>query len=479
MNTQLKRVSIVVLVMFLALFSSGTIISVVQADNLRADSRNVRTLYESFSAERGPILVNGTPIAESVPVDDDFKFLRVYPDPEVYAHVTGYFTLNQGSTGLEGALNDYLSGTANDQFFDQVAAIFSGQSPKGAAVETTIDPVVQQAAWDALGDYRGAVIALDPATGAILALVSKPSYDPNLLASHNTAEVISAYEQLNADPNKPLDNRAIGGALYHPGSVFKVLVTAAAIDSGAFTPDSTVPNPPTLQLPQSSSVISNAEGGNCGGGETVTLATALRLSCNIAFAQIGLDLGYETIADYAESFGFGKSVKIPMPATPSVYPEPESDAELMLSAFGQYNVRASPLQIAMITAAVANGGRLMQPTLVEQILAADLTELVGFDPSVFSTPISESTAATLVNLMVANVANGAASNARIAGVDVGGKTGTAQNSEGVPNTLWFTGFAPAADPQVAIAVVVENGSGFGNQVAAPIAKKVIEAVLNK
>lgn len=479
MNTQLKRVSIVVLVMFLALFSSGTIISVVQADNLKADPRNVRTLYESFSAERGPILVDGTPIAESVPVDDDFNYLRVYPQPDLYAHVTGYFTLNQGSTGLEGSLNDYLSGTANDQFFDQLAALFSGESPKGAAVETTLDPVVQQAAWDAMGDYRGAVIALDPATGAILALVSKPSYDPNLLASHNTSEVISAYEQLNADPNKPLDNRAIAGALYHPGSVFKILVAAAAIDSGAYTPETAIPNPPTLQLPQSNSTISNAEGGNCGGGETATLATALRLSCNIAFAQVGLDLGYETISKYTDAFGFGQRIKIPMTATPSVYPEPESDAELMLSAFGQYNVRTTPLQIAMISAAIANQGNLMQPTLVERILASDLTELVGFEPSVFSKPISESTAATMVNLMVANVANGAASNARIAGVDVGGKTGTAQNSEGVPNTLWFTGFAPAADPQVAIAVVVENGSGFGNQVAAPIAKKVIEAVLNK
>lgn len=479
MNKELKRVSTAVLLMFIALFASGTIITVFQVDNLRADPRNVRTLYSSFSAERGPLLVDGVPIAESIPVDNDFKFQRVYNNPLLYAPVTGYFTLNQGNAGVEGALNDYLTGTANDQFFDQVNAIFTGQSPKGAAVELTIDPIIQQAAWDALGDYRGSVVVLDPATGAILAMVSKPSYDPNLLAAHSTQSVIAAYEQLTADPTSPLDNRAIAGALYHPGSVFKVLMTAAAIDSGAYEATTAIPNPATLQLPQSTSVISNAEGGNCGGGETVTLADAFRLSCNIPFAQLGADLGQDVISEYAEAFGFGDRIEVPMPATASIFPDNLDAPQLMLSSFGQASVRTSPLQIAMITAAIANGGQLMQPTLVERVLAPDLTVLQSFEPTVYSEPISAETAATLVPLMVANVANGAASNARMNGVDVGGKTGTAQNSEGVPNTLWFTGFAPASDPQVAIAVVVENGAGFGNQVAAPIAKKVFEAVLSK
>jgi peptidoglycan glycosyltransferase len=397
----------------------------------------------------------------------------------LYAPVTGYFTLNQGNAGVEGALNDYLTGTANDQFLDQLSAIFTGQSPKGAAVELTIDPVIQQAAWDALGDYKGSVVAIDPATGAILAMVSKPSYDPNLLAAHSTESVITAYEQLTADPNSPLDNRAIAGDLYPPGSVFKVLMMAAAIDSGAFDPTTAIPNPPTLQLPQSSSVISNAEGGSCGGAATVTLADAFRLSCNIPFAQVGSTLGEDTIAEYAEAFGFGDRIEVPMAATASTFPSDMDEAQLMLSSFGQYDVRTTPLQIAMISAAIANGGQLMQPTLVESILAPDLTELQSFEPSVYSEPISAETAETLVPLMVANVANGAASNARISGVEVAGKTGTAQNSESVPNTLWFTGFAPASDPEIAIAVVVENGSGFGNQVSAPIAKKVFEAVLSK
>lgn len=479
MNKELKRVSIAVLIMFVALFSSGTVISVFQVDNLRADSRNVRTLYSSFSAERGPLLVDGTPVAESVPVDDDFKFQRVYSNPELYAPVTGYFTLNQGNAGVEGALNDYLTGTANDQFLDQLNAVFTGQSPKGAAVELTIDPIVQQAAWDALGDYQGSVIAIDPKTGAILALVSKPSYDPNVLASHDTNSVIAAYDALLADPNDPLINRAISGKLYHPGSVFKVLMTAAALDSGTFTPESTFPNPSTLQLPLTNVTISNAGGSNCGGGETVTLADAFRLSCNIPFAQLGAGLGEDTIAEYAEAFGYGSQVTVPMTSTASVYPSGMDAPQLMLSSFGQYDVRVTPLQIAMTTAAVANGGTMMQPTVVDSVIAPNLTELSSFQPTVYGQPISAETAAIVSQLMVANVANGAASNARMNGVDVGGKTGTAENSGDVPNTLWFTGFAPANDPQIAIAVVVENGTGFGNQVAAPIAKKVFEAVLSK
>ncbi|MHB1235418.1 MAG: penicillin-binding protein 2, partial [Microbacteriaceae bacterium] len=216
MNKQLKRVSAVVLLMFISLFCSTTVIGVFQADNLRADPRNVRTLYASYSAQRGPILVGGKPIAESVPSGDQYKYLRKYANGPLYSSVTGYLTLNQGSTGIEGALNAKLSGTANEQFFDQLNAIITGQSPKGAAVELTIDPAIQQAAWDALGNQTGAVVAIQPKTGAILAMVSKPGFDPNILASHNTTAVLDAFKKLNADPSKPLVNRAIGGDLYYP-----------------------------------------------------------------------------------------------------------------------------------------------------------------------------------------------------------------------------------------------------------------------
>lgn len=479
MNKELRRVSTVVLLMFIALFASTSVIGVFEADNLRADGRNTRVILESYSAERGPILVDDVPVAQSVPVDDEFQFLRQYTSPDVYSAITGYYTVNQGSSGIEGALNDYLSGTADSQFLAQLNQMITGQDPRGAAVELTIDPVVQQAAWDALGDYSGAVVALDPKTGAILAMVSKPAYDPNLLASHDTQQVIDAYDTLIDDSGRPLLNRAIGGDLYAPGSVFKLVVTAAALDSGRYTPDSTFPNPSTLTLTGTNTSITNAEGGDCGGTETATLATALRLSCNIPFAQLGEQLGAATISDYAERFGFGEQIGVPQSVTPSVYPVKTEPSQVQLSAFGQDDVRVTPLQIAMVSAALANGGEVMQPSLIESITAPDLSVLEDFPETSLGQAVSSDTASTMTGLMVANVANGAASNARINGVDVAGKTGTAQNGGGRPNTLWFTGFAPASDPRVAVAVVVENGQGFGNQVAAPIARDVIEAVVNR
>jgi peptidoglycan glycosyltransferase len=484
MNKELKRVSIVVLLMFVALFTSSSVIQVVAADELRADARNTRTTLDSFSTKRGPILVDGVPIAQSDPVDGDVPYQRVYSNGPLYAPVTGYFTLNQGTTGIEGALNDTLSGTSNAQFFDQINRLFTGATPTGDAVELTIDGGLQQVAWDALGDNAGSVVALDPKTGAILAMVSKPSFDPNMLAVHDTPQVLETYDALTADPAKPLANRAIAGDLYTPGSVFKLVVASAALASGSYTADSEFPNPGSLTLPGSSSVITNSEGGSCGGAATVTIATAFRLSCNIPFAELGLALGYDAIEKQAALFGFGSSLDVPMSTTPSVYPQTDSDAQLMLSSFGQASVRVTPLQIAMVSAAIANDGALMQPTLIESILAPDLTVKETLQPTVYNTPMTSETAETMTQMMTSAVSNGVGGNARISGVNVAGKTGTAETGPGEPYTLWFTGFAPAEDPEVVVAVVVENGgglgqSGFGNSVAAPIAKKVLEAVLNK
>lgn len=485
MNKELKRVSTVVLLMFVSLFISTTVIQVLASDTLKADGRNSRTLYASYSAERGPILVNGEPIAYSTPADDQYKFQRVYADGPLYAPITGYLTLNQGNTGLESSLNSYLSGTSNNQFLDQVNAIITGQTPKGAAVELTIDPVVQQAAWDALGDYQGAVIAIDPKTGAILAMVSKPTFDPNVLAVHDSEAVIAAYDALLADPTGPLFNRTLAGALDPPGSTFKLVVASAALESGEFTADSEFPNPASLQLPQSTKVISNATRQRCSGsGDTVTIATALRLSCNIPFAELGSELGYRTILEQANKFGFNEKVSVPLTSTPSVYPRVLDAPRTMLSSFGQDDVRASPLQMAMVSMAIANGGEIMQPNLVESIVSSDLRPIETFEPSIFRQAISQQTAATMTELMVAAVSNGVAGNARIDGVNVAGKTGTAENGEDDPYSLWFTGFAPAEDPQVVVAVVVQNGGGLGqnggsNDIPAPIGRKVLEAVLNK
>lgn len=482
MNKELKRVSIVVLAMFLALFTSTSIIQVVTADSLAADGRNTRTLYASYSAERGPILVDGQPIAISVPTNDEYKFQRTYPNPFLYAPITGYFTLNQGNTGIEGELNDYLSGTSNSQFLDQINAILTGQNPKGASVELTIDPVAQQAAWDALGDLQGAVIAINPKTGEILAMVSKPTFDPNAFAVHDTDQVIETYEALLADPSGPLFNRTLAGALNPPGSTFKLVVAAAALESGGYTPASEFPNPAQLPLPQSDNVITNSGGDLCGGTPTVSIAVALSLSCNIPFAEIGQALGSQAIREQAIRFGFNEEIAVPLVSTPSIYPRALDEPQTMLSAFGQSSVRASPLQMAMVSMAIANGGSLMRPNLVENIMTADLRTLEQFEAQQFGQAMSPQTAAAIAEMMVQSVANGAASNARIDGVDVAGKTGTAENGEGDPYTLWFTGFAPANDPQVAVAVVVENGggqgqSGSGNEIAAPIAKRVLEAVL--
>ncbi|HEY4224538.1 MAG TPA: penicillin-binding protein 2 [Pseudolysinimonas sp.] len=486
MNKQLRRVTVIVLLMFLALFGSTTVIQVFQQDNLKADGRNVRTLYASFSAERGPILTSdGATIAQSVPSSDEYKYQRQYTNGPLYSAVTGYFTLNQGNTGIEGALNDYLSGTANQQFLDQLNAILTGQNPKGAAIQTTIDPVVQQAAWDALGNLQGAVVALNPKTGAILAMVSKPTYDPNALAGHDSKQVIATYNELLAASGDPLINRAISGSLNPPGSTFKLVVASAAFANG-YTPDSEFPNPAQLQLTGTNTFISNSEGGSCGGGATASIATALRLSCNIPFAQLGQALGYDKVSAQAKAYGFDDSdLRIPLKVTPSVYPQTTDDAQQELSSFGQGNDRVTPLQMAMVSSAIANGGTLMTPNLIDSITAPDLSVLQKLSPAMYGQPITSDVSATMTQLMINNVANGAASNARISGVDVAGKTGTAQNGEGdQPYTLWFTGFAPANDPQVAVAVVVENGggrgqSGVGNTVAAPIAKKVIEAVLSR
>lgn len=481
MITPLRRVGIVVLAMFAALFVSSSVIHVVASEDIAEDSRNVRTLYESFSAERGQILVGGVPIARSIPVDTQFKFLRTYSDGELYAPVVGYYTLNQGNAGIESALNAVLTGQANSQAFEQLVALVTGTTPEGASVALTIDPAVQQVAWDALGDQRGAVVALDPATGRILAMVSKPSFDPNPLASHQSSVVLDAYNMLNDDPAKPLANRAIAGDQYFPGSVFKVLMMAAALDSGRYSAESEFPNPAELALPLSTDTIKNSGGRLCGGEETVTLEEAFRLSCNIPYAELGLELGENTIGSLADAFGFGATLEIPLRVTPSSFPRGMDQAQLMLTSFGQYDVRVTPLQVAMMSAAIANNGDLMRPNLVDSIIAPNLRVLQGFEPAVYSSPVSPSTARELTRMMVGNVSQGVASNAAIVGMDVAGKTGTAETGIDTGRSFWFTGFAPADAPQVVVAVVVEGdrSEGSGNSVAAPIARKVMEAVIKR
>jgi peptidoglycan glycosyltransferase len=465
-----------VLVLFIALFLSTSVVQVLAANTISQDDRNVRNLYQSFSAERGQIFAGNVEVASSVPVDTQYRFLRTYPYPELYAPIVGYYTLNQGNAGIESALNPLLTGQASSQFMEQVNALVTGSSPRGATVVLTIDHELQQVAADALGDRRGAVVAIEPSTGRILAMVSSPSFDPNQLASHSTSNVLEYYQSVIADDKDPLANRAIAGDQYFPGSVFKVLVAAAALESGRYQAGSEFENLPELRLPLSTSIVTNSGGRLCGIGETVTIETALVLSCNVPFAELGRDLGEGAIGEMADAFGFEARLEIPLSVTPSRYPRGMDQAQLMLSSFGQYDVRVTPLQVAMMSAAVANDGQLMSPQLVQEVLANDLRLLEEFEPSVYSTPISKRTANELSRMMVNGVSQGVASAAQIPGVPVAGKTGTAETGIGEGRSFWFTGFAPANDPKIAVAVVVEGESadGTGNSVAGPIARAVLE-----
>lgn len=486
MNTPIKRISGAVIAMFLSLFVAATILQVFQYDALRENDVNTRTLLASYEIERGPILVEGAPIAHSSPVDTEYRYQRVYDNPEMYAAVTGYFTHIQGATGLEDAMNAELSGQSDAQFFEGLTGLFTGSKPAGAAVELTIDAAAQQAAWDALGGMKGAVVAMDPSTGAILAMVSTPSYDPNQLVVHDSEQMLATYSTLLDDPNHPLYNRAIGGDLNPPGSVFKLVVAAAALENGLATADSPLPNPATYTLPGSTAVVNNPNHGSpCGAGENTTLRTAIEQSCNIPFAQLAVQLGDAKLRAQAEKFGFGHEFAVPMAVTPSTYPEGDlDDAQTALTGFGQFDVRATPLQMALISSALANEGKVMNPTLVNQVLSPSLAQLEGPQVSEYGRAVSAETAAALTQMMVGSVSTGVASNARISGVDVAGKTGTAENGADEPYSLWFTGFAASGDTEIAVAVVLEDGggqgqSGTGNGLAATIGHDVMKAVLDQ
>lgn len=481
MIRSLRLTGIAVVILFIALFASTSVIQVVAAESLGSDNRNVRNLYQSFSAERGQILAGDVAIASSIPVDTEFRYLRTYPYGELFAPVHGYYTLNQGNAGVESAMNPLLTGRANSQFFERIQALVTGRPPQGARVLTSIDPELQRVAFDALDGRPGAVVALEPSTGRILAMVSSPSYDPNLLAQHRTGNVLDYYREVEADPDNPLSNRTIAGDQYFPGSVFKILMTAAALEGGAHNAASEFSNPPELRLPLSNSIITNSGGVLCGQGETVTLEESLIRSCNIPFAELALDLGEGAIGSMADDFGFGATLEIPLRVTPSRFPRGMDQAQLMLASFGQYDVRVTPLQVAMISAAVANGGVLMAPTLIDQVLSPDLRIIDETAARVYSEPISEPVAEELTRLMVAGVSRGVASQAGIPGVAVAGKTGTAETGIREGRSFWFTGFAPADNPQIVVAVVVEGDSsqGTANRIAAPIARTILEAGVKK
>lgn len=485
MNAPIRKLAVVVSLMFAALLVAITWVQFFQADTLRETAGNRRTLLQEYGRERGAILVDGTPVGESVRTDDDLQWMRTYSQGRLYSHLTGYYSFTYGpGPGLERSANALLAGSDSSLFYRRLPDILIGREPTGATLELTIDPDVQRAADQALGDRRGAVVALDPSTGAILALVSHPAYDPNQLSSHNLNAVQQAYEELSTDASRPLTNRATGGDLYPPGSVFKLVVAAAALESNEFTPDSELPSPLRYTLPGTQTSVPNFGGSSCSSGDTTSLFDSVRVSCNTSFAWLANQLGAETLNQQAEAFGFGQSLQVPLPVTPSSYPVDADDAQVGLTGIGQYDVRVTPMQIAMISSGIANGGQVMTPYLIETVRDKDLSEIDTTKTQEFNDAISPSTADELTEMMVAVVESGSGSRAALPGVQVAGKTGTAEYGTSGAAHAWFTGFAPAEEPSIAVAVVVESATDdwtgeTGGVVAAPIAQQVLEAGVNR
>ena len=489
MNRPLRRVAVACLVLFGLLMLNANWVQVVKADGYRDDPRNSRVLLRTYERERGAIAVvqadgsGRTAVAESSRTDGPLTWLREYPGGPSYAHVTGYYSLVYGRTGLERTEDRVLSGEDDRFFVRRLSDSVTGREPQGGNIITTLDPQAQEVAHEALGDSRGAVVALDPRTGAVLAMVSRPSYDPARLSSFEPAEIRSYYAQLTEATSDPLLNRTISKT-YPPGSTFKVVTAAAALSSGDVTPTTQIPSPRELDLPQTSARLRNFGGGSCS-GETSTLADALRISCNTAFGALGLQLGADRLRSQAEDFGFGDdSLRVPTKVATSVFPEDPDEPQTAQSAIGQFDVRVTPLQMAMVAAGIANGGEVMEPHLVREVQAPDLSRLDQADRTVYKRAVDEDVAQELTRMMELVVSDGSGVRAQIPGVRVAGKTGTAQHAQGRPPHAWFIGFAPADDPQVAVAVVIEDGGSVGSEatggaLSAPIARRVMSAVLRR
>jgi peptidoglycan glycosyltransferase len=292
MNATIRKTTVALGLLILALMINANILAVIQNDELRARDGNRRQIIDEYDQQRGSILVGRKEVAKSVPTDERLRYLRVYSDGESFAPATGYYSV-YGATGIEKTEDDLLAGSDDRLFVDRLTTLFSGRQQQGGTVVLTLDADAQRAAFEGLDGQEGAVVALDPRTGAILALASSPSFDPNLLASHDPTEVSDNYEKLRKDPGDPLLNRSIQ-QVYPPGSLFKVVVSAAALSSGEYTPDTDIPGPAVLDLPETSATIGNYFDGPCLGG-SVTLTEALAISCNTAFAGIGLALGDDAL----------------------------------------------------------------------------------------------------------------------------------------------------------------------------------------
>lgn len=486
MNQAIRHSWVAAIAMFALIFGAISYVQVIGADELKANPWNQRAVLQSFCNDRGAIIVGGSPVAESVDTGSETcAFQRTYPQPEAYAGITGYFSQNFGATGLEQSMGAELAGNSDQLFLDRVGQLFLGNQPKGASVELTIDPEIQELAYSLIPDgQRGSIVVTNPKTGAILAMVSKPSYDPNLVATQDLAAADASMNELIKVPGINLNPNVSGptGELLAPGSVFKLVGTAAALSSGKYNKDSELPNPAELPFEGIEYRLPNYAGGNCYTRDTASFAFALQQSCNTPFASIALDLGRDAIAEQAAKFGFGQDMGDQLKldyARGSTFPDDLDGPGLAQSVIGQKDVRATPLQVALMTAAIANDGVQMQPNLIKTLRSPDLRVIDEPQPKQLRTSTTPDIANQITEWMVSAVSEGIANRAAVPGVRVAGKTGTAELGNGTNNS-WFTGFAPANNPQVGVTIVMEGVDiTTGAQLTSPNAKRIFEAVLNK
>lgn len=469
------RVGVFLLGLFGAVFVQLNLLAIFSSDALVNHPANQRVILREFGGTRGPFVVDGAAIVSSVPSDGAFAFLREYQNGALFAHITGYYSLVVQRSGLEAALNETLRGTPTEVINQNLAGLFNLSGMGGNAVELTIDPRIQQAAQDALSGQEGAVVVIEPTTGAVLASYANPTFDPAPLAGANIAEVTGAWRRLLDDQNRPLVDRATAET-YPPGSIFKLLVAAAALETGS-NPTDLYADVTELDVPGTTRTINNFPPGPCGNGETISLTDAMVQSCNTVFVRIALALGESELQAYAERFGFNRRFNYDLAVAASVFPDLADTPALAQSALGQRDVRITALHAALIGATIVNGGNMPEPYVVRQI--RDPNGRVIPRSTARGEPtevISAQTARQLDEMMVQTVLRGTAQRTQISGHRVGGKTGTAQTA--TTPTVWFVGYI---DNQAAIAVMLPNAgeSSTGGLVAAPIAQQVLRAVVNR
>ncbi|AZQ37397.1 penicillin-binding protein 2 [Streptomyces cyaneochromogenes] len=483
MTRHIRHAAFFCALLLAALLVNAARIQVFEAPSYDDNIANRRTTISRYGQPRGDILVGGAPVTGSQDTGEHLRYERTYTNGPMYAPVTGFASQVYGTTFLEHSEDGVLSGT------DPLLSPFPlwkdtvrDRNPGGDVV-TTLHPGAQEAAFEGLAGRKGAVAAVEPATGRILALVSAPSYDPSVLSGNGSA-VPRSWKSLNRDPDRPMLNRAVRKT-YPPGSTFKVVTAAAALDAGVVEDlDKRTDSPDPYRLPGTRTRLTNASKG-CA---DVSLRNAFEWSCNTVFAKLGVKVGVERMAATARAFGFNEpDLRIPFSVSESTFDSKVDRAQLALSSIGQYNTRATPLQMAMVAAAVANGGKVRSPYLVERTTRASgaTVSTAGSRPA--REAMRPSTAVLLKELMVDVVSEGTGSNAWIPGATVGGKTGTAQHGLGNSGTpyAWFVSWAQGdrdLEPKVAVAVVVEDadadrGEISGGGDAAPIARAVMEAVL--